>query len=63
MLRVKTKNWSRLTTAFITRLRFKAAKSEEKGKVTYLGTEGTLSGRDGTPGMGRDGRDGGVGLG
>ena len=29
---------------------------------TYLGTDGTLSGRDGTPGTGRDGRDGGVGF-
>ena len=29
---------------------------------TYLGTDGALSGRDGTPGTGRDGRDGGVGF-
>lgn len=29
---------------------------------TYLGTDGALSGRDGTPGTGRDGRDGGAGF-
>ena len=29
---------------------------------THLGTEGTLSGRDGTPGTGREGRVGGAGF-